>query len=261
MYCDYVHRRWPNINHISGIGNGRETKEERERFDKESELDDKINVRPHITRLLGEQFLPVQYYKGPIESCNFDDIPVPCVIKTRCQTGGTVLLSDKGSDNISNIIDKFKKRWSYRGMNNDVIIEEKLTLPVENGLERRYELMTFGGVVKTINVTYENISSKKIVLPFDRNWCRTLLYHNSVAPIQRTVPKPDNLMDVIDFAEKCAKYYVNYTGIHHVRVSVYDLNGNLKFGEYTGATCGGSGGGASFQKQMGYWWKEAESEK
>lgn len=257
MYCDYVNQRWPNINHINGHGNGRESKQERKRFERESELDDKIEVRPHILKLLGNDALPSLYYKGPIERCNFDTIPIPCVIKTRCQTGGTVLLLDKHPDKISSLVKFFNKRWSYRGMNNDVVIEEKLALPVENGMERRYELMTFGGRVKHINVAYENIGSKKIILPFDLSWQRTMVYHNSVAAINKTVPKPDNLMDVIEFAEKCAMYYVDYTGIPHVRVSVYDVNGILKFGEYTGATCGGIGGGKLFQQQMGAWWKEA----
>jgi len=43
MFCDLTKQRWPNIDHISGNGNGRETIEERERFTKESELDDKIS--------------------------------------------------------------------------------------------------------------------------------------------------------------------------------------------------------------------------
>ena len=262
MFLEKIKKRWPNIEHIKGKGNGRESKEERERVTKESELDDKIIVRKHLEPLIGVDSLPKLYYSGPVEDCIFKDIPLPFVIKTRCQSGNCKVINSLDGNVIDMLRTFYKKAWSYRGMNNDVIIEEKLDVKCPNerfkNCDYHYELMTFGGKVKNIIYHVDINSNQKQVLPYYPDWKRNMLYSNSVLPMDVEIPKPENLDKLFEFGEKCAEYYCNYTTIPHVRISVYELkNGKYIFGEYTGATTGGGGGSTEYQKQMSNWWMES----
>ena len=258
MFNNFIKSRWPNIDDVTGKGNGHETPTERKRFETESELDDKITVRKHLQPLIGKESLPKVYYTGPVEECDFRLIPLPFVIKTRCQSGNTKIISSL--NDLESIIKFYKNQWSYRGRNNNVIIEE--VCDIQNSIlfkdfKYHYELITFGGKVTNILYQIDIPPEQKIVLPYYPNWTRNMLYPNNVMAINGEVPRPNNLENIINFAEKCAKFYINYTSIPHVRISVYVLKNNkLVFGEFTGATCGGLGP-EEYQSKMGLWWKES----
>lgn len=251
MFKSLLNARWPNIDHMKKA-NSKAPEDEIIRYERESELDDKIDVLHKLDKLI-PQHLPEVYYTGPVEQCDFSQIQTPFIIKTRCQCGNSRVVHDHSS--IKQIIDFYKKQWSYRGRNNDVIIEEYLSQ--SGGNKFYYELLTFGGRVKSINYNILDGIKNKDILAYYPDWTRHNIWGKITAPLHVTVPRPDNLDKIIELAEKCAQYYLEYTGIPHVRVSVYDINGRLYFGEYTGGSNGGNGP-PLMQSTFGNWWLESE---
>ena len=87
LYKQLCDRRFPNINHVTGKGNGKECKVERMLFERESEFDDKIDMLPHVKHVLAEEEMVPVLYTGSIDECDFSQLEVPYIIKPRCQCG------------------------------------------------------------------------------------------------------------------------------------------------------------------------------
>lgn len=248
LYKKLCDRRFPNINHVTGKGNGKECKGERMLFERESEFDDKIDMIPHIESILtNEEMVPI-LYTGSIDECDFSQLEVPYIIKPRCQCGvQDIIQSTPSPEKVSSLKRKYMSQWNYRGRNNHVIIEQFIPNMIH------YEVFVCDGDIKTIVLWDGNMR-----IPFDENWNRNILYAHSVPPLHVVLDKPQTFSRITALASKCGKLYSEYTAIPLVRIGIHqDETGNVMLGEFTGATCGGNAGSATVSNTFGTWWLDA----
>jgi hypothetical protein len=113
--------------------------------------------------------------------------------------------------------------WGYDGTRRIVLVER--LLDVDGQIPKDYKLFVFGGVVRYIQVDGDRFVTHKRDI-FDRQWQRLdvrLGYPNSDVPPSR----PVTLDRMIAVAEHIS------AGVDFVRVDLYDVAGQVKFGELT----------------------------
>lgn len=248
LYKQLCDRRFPNINHVTGKGNGKECKVERMLFERESEFDDKIDMLPHVKHVLTEEEMVPVLYTGSINECDFSQLEVPYIIKPRCQCGvQDVIQNTPSPEKVSSLKRKYMSQWNYRGRNNHVIIEKFIPNTIH------YEVYVCDGNIKTIVMFVDGMK-----IPFDEKWNRTLFHVNNVPPLHVVRDKPQTFPQIIALASKCGTLYSDYTAIPLVRIGIHqDETGNVMLGEFTGATNGGNAVTELLHKTFGTWWLDA----
>lgn len=248
LYKQLCDRRFPNINHVTGKGNGKECKVERMLFERESEFDDKIDMLPHVKHVLTEEEMVPVLYTGSINECDFSQLEVPYIIKPRCQCGVQDIIQNTPSpEKVSSLKRKYMSQWNYRGRNNHVIIEKFIPNTIH------YEVYVCDGNIKTIVMFVDGMK-----IPFDEKWNRTLFHVSNVPPLHVVRDKPQTFPQIIALASKCGTLYSEYTAIPLVRIGIHqDETGHVMLGEFTGATNGGNAVTELLHKTFGTWWLDA----
>lgn len=129
------------------------------------------------------------------------------------------------------------KQWAYKDVDRCIFVEAYIEDPNTHDLPD-YKFYCFGGEVKLIFVGMERFTNKDGVLVniYDRNWNKMPFEHNHVNFVGET-PRPNNLDEMIEIAEKLAKYVNN----PYIRIDLYNINGHIYFGEFTFYHAGGFG--------------------
>lgn len=203
-----------------------------------TKLCDKYEVREYIGRKLGEQYLiPLLGVYNNFSEINFEELPDRFVLKCTHDSGGVIICKDKSQFNIEDAKKKMNRwlkrnyyystrEWPYKNIKPRIICEQYMV--DESGTELKdYKLMCFNGKVKCSFVCLNRNSKKGLnvdfydmdwkLMPFERH------YHNS----GRIIPKPKNFDKMIKIAEELSK------DIPFVRVDLYEINGQVYFGELT----------------------------
>ena len=198
---------------------------------------DKYEVKKFISNIIGEQYIiPTLGVWDSVEDIDFDALPNQFVLKCTHDSGGLVVCKDKSSLDISetkNILNKALKtsfyyigrEWPYKNVK-PRIIAEKYMEDTLTGELRDYKFFCFDGVVKSFRVDTERGTGNVKMDYFDRN--------GKHMPFERghknadVMPKvPQNINEMMDIAEKLSK------GFCHLRVDLYNANGEIYFGELT----------------------------
>lgn len=240
-------------------------------YKRESELNDKITVRKHLSKITDK--LPTAYFTGNIKNCDFSKLPQNYIIKPRCMCiGKGITFVRNGIDtktgkpvNVNNIKNFYIRFKSNRGSGNHVIIEEYLFDVGSDGNEKtindEYKFFIFGGKVQIISVIRDINTPRHLKIDHDLNWNRVRMHNCRAAPLDIKVEKPENLNDMIEFAEKVANYYHQYTKIPFVRVDLYNIDTKdgkrIFFGEFTGGPNGGKGITQEYQQLFGKYWSKS----
>jgi hypothetical protein len=233
------------------------TQDEMRRVALETQLDCKLQCRSHLEAFA--QYMPKLYFEGHVDACDFAALPKRYVIKPRCQTG-VLMLMDDGIDLKSGrrvghdeIREFFARQWCYRGLNNDVLVEEMVENRDGSPCVSQFKCLTFHGRVEYIHYVTVGYDLGCVAYDYDRDWQRVALYH-SAQPVEREIPRPAHFPFVIALAEQLADYYRSWTGIEHVRVDLFDSDKGPVFGEYAGGTNGGEGFTEDAQRLLGSLW-------
>ncbi|KGV63040.1 tupA-like ATPgrasp family protein [Burkholderia pseudomallei ABCPW 91] len=233
------------------------TPDEMRRVACETQLDCKLTCRSHLHAY--REYLPKLYFEGNVADCDFDALPARYVIKPRCQTG-VLMLMDDGVDlktgraaRHDEIRAFFARQWCYRGLNNDVLVEEMIENRDGSPCVSQFKCLTFHGRVEYIHYVTVGYDLGCVAYDYDRDWNRVALYH-SAQPVERGIARPDTFPMVIELAERLADYYRHWTGIEHVRVDLFDSDKGPVFGEYAGGTNGGEGFTEEAQALLGALW-------
>ena len=118
------------------------------------------------------------------------------------------------------------REWPYKHVPPRIIAEEYID---ENGhTPEDYKILCFNGRPDNIMVCADRESGTTKFYFFDTDWkLRRLNGWGLKAPEGFTLPKPDNLDEMLGIAEKLSE------GIPLLRVDLYDVNGHIYFGETT----------------------------
>lgn len=195
-------------------------------------VSDKFAARAYVADRVGEQHLVKLLWHGEDPSViPFERLPSEYVIKTN--HGSSQIVVVRGKADRTDIIEKLsgwlKKNyyWScreaqYYDVKPRVMIEEYLRSQDGSG-PLDYRFWCFNGVPEVIQVD----NHAHDINPFyDIHWNQLDLYYRDHAA-RTSIPKPINYERMLALASQLS------TGFDFVRVDLYNIDGNIYFGEFT----------------------------
>lgn len=208
---------------------------------------DKFDVRAYVeSKGLKDILIPNYGVFSSANEIDFASLPQSFVIKTTDGSGGQniVICKDKSKLDIPSTIShlnswKNKKdvdagrEWAYTGIKESrIIIEKYMENPVnpEEGIPD-YKFLCFGGKPQYIFYDCDRyITHKRNV--YNTEWKR-IYVDTDCKQKDIVVPKPKNFDKLLHIAEKLSKDFP------FVRVDLYDIDGEVYFGELTFYPCSG----------------------
>ncbi len=203
-----------------------------------AKLTDKYAVREWVADTIGEQYLiPLLGVWDHYDEIDFSKLPEKFVLKTNNGSGTNLVVTDKASIDHKKAKRDFefwlKQDFAFSGRGYELhyslikpkIIAEKY-MTDKTGELNDYKFLCFNGEPHFVWVDVGRYS-KHCRNVYDLEWnlqpWKQFTYDNSEKPI----PKPENLQTMIELARKLSK------GFGHVRVDLYNIDGNIYFGEMT----------------------------
>lgn len=205
-------------------------------------LIDKYEVRKHISNIIGEQHLnPLLGLYNSFEEINFDILPNEFVLKPNHTSGDIFICRDKSKIDLEQLekqVNKWIKinfywahrEWPYKNIKPKILCEKFM---IDEGIQELmdYKFMCFHGKPKfcvvclnrNVNVNMDIYDMKWERMPF--RWT----FPNS----RKSIPQPINFEKMIEISKQLSK------NIPLVRVDLYEVNGQIFFGELTFYPCSG----------------------
>lgn len=206
---------------------------------------DKYAVKDYVRSIIGEKFIiPTLGVWNKPEEIDWDKLPERFVLKTTHGGGsnGVVICKDKSRFDSKRAIEKLNKslkqdifktlrEWPYKDVPKRIIAETYMEDSQTKELPD-YKFFCFDGEVKALFIATERGSGDVKFDYFDR-------FFNHLDLIQqhpmsgRNIEKPKCFDEMIRIAEKLSK------DIPQVRIDLYEVDGQVYFGEYTFTHHGG----------------------
>ena len=207
---------------------------------------DKLAAKEYVEKIIGSKYIiPTLAVYNSAEEIDFDKLPKQFVLKCTHDSGGLVVCRDKSKLDCEAARKKLHKglkrtyiiqnrEYPYRNVPRRIIAEQYME--DESGYELKdYKFFCFDGKPKALFVAtdrgFKGIETKFDF--FDMEW-HHLPFTNGHPNSDRQIPCPPNFEEMKDIAEKLS------AGIPHVRVDLYNVNGNIHFGELTFFHWGGT---------------------
>lgn len=198
---------------------------------------DKYAVREFVKEKIGEQYLiPLLYHTDNPANIIPDNMPdYPFIIKTNHGCGGHVIVKDKSKVEWIKVRKNLKKllkynyyyksrEWQYKDIEPCIIVE-KLLLDQNSNIPIDYKIFCFNGRVVYIAVL------------MDRNVDLKLNYYNPTWNLMDcfgTHLKPgDGIERPVSFNKMKSVAETLANGFRFVRVDLYNIDGDIYFGEMT----------------------------
>ena len=199
-------------------------------------LSDKYLVRDWIRNKIGEEYLiPLLGVYRSTREIDFNTLPNSFVLKANHGSGMNAIVKDKSTADMNAIIEKanqwLKTNYAFNEFEmhyNDI----PRRLIVEQYMENKdgdlpdYKFWCFDGKCRMIEMIVNRYSDPQTAF-YDSDWNRLAFTTGHYPPIDREIEKPAMLQKMIDIAEKLSEGFV------HVRVDLYQINSEIKFGEMT----------------------------
>lgn len=200
-------------------------------------LSDKYLVRDWVKDKIGEKYLiPLLGVWDTYDEINFEELPNQFVLKTNHGSGTVVIVKDKKTMNTKES-EKLFKDWmktdyayamgcemQYSKIDRKIIAEQYLE--TEYGELQDYKFLCFNGKPYFCWVDMGRFSTHTRNV-YDLNWnllpWNQHLYGNYKEPL----PRPKNFDTMVKIASTLCQ------GFDHVRVDLYNVNGDIYFGEMT----------------------------
>lgn len=233
---------------------------------------DKYAVKNYVTKQIGPQYIiPLVGVWDKPQDINFDSLPNQFVLKTTHGGGGggVVVCKDKTNFDIKKAIEILSdsmrsdgsilnKEWPYKNVPRRVIADTYMEDLKYNEL-RDYKFFCFNGEPKIMFIASGRMSNPEPYFDFfdmEFNHLNIKSAH-PCSPEGELPVKPDSFDEMKKIAAKLSE------GIPHVRIDLYEVNGQVYFGEYTFFHWGGCG---SFEPEewltiMGDWIKLPEEKR
>lgn len=200
-------------------------------------LVDKYEAKEYVRGVLGDEYIiPTLGVWDRFEDIDFEKLPNQFVLKTTHDSGGVVVCSDKKSFDKVAAKKKLNKslrnnyfldhrEYPYKHVPPRIIAEEFMV--DESGTELKdYKFFCFNGKCRMLFVaTDRNMGDVKFDF-FDENF-NHLPFRQGHPWADKKIKKPVGFDKMIELSEGLSK------GFPHVRVDLYDINGQIYFGELT----------------------------
>lgn len=201
---------------------------------------DKYRVRDYIAKKIGREYLiPLLGVWDDPDEIDFDSLPQQFVLKCNHNSGlGMCICRDKSKLDVKKVKADLRKglqqdyyitfrEWPYRDVPRKIICEKYME---DNSTAELvdYKFFCFDGRVDCVMVCLDRSSGNTKFYFFDRAW--NLLRYNirgKEAPENFTIPKPSNMEEMFEIAEKLSK------GLPFARIDLYSVSGRTYFGEIT----------------------------
>lgn len=200
---------------------------------------DKFLVRDFVSEKGYSEILNEIYgvYESP-NDIDFDSLPNEFIIKMTSGSGGNIIIEDKNNTDIDSINSRLtnwlKNRpaniageWAYNE-DSKIIIEKLLPMDENNDLID-YKFFCFNGKVDCLYVMVDyvhNTENGKCSF-YDLEFNKLPYHRTDFPPINRDVVKPKNFGKMIEIAKVLSQ------GFPHVRVDLFNIEGEIYFGEMT----------------------------
>lgn len=202
-----------------------------------AEMVDKAIAKDYVSRIIGEEYIiPTLGVWNTFDEIDFDKLPNQFVLKTTHDSGGVVVVSDKSKFDKEAARKKLEKslrnnyflqhrEYPYKDIKPRILAEQFMV--DESGTELKdYKFFCFNGKCKMLFVaTDRSIGDVKFDF-FDEKF-NHLPFVQGHPWATKEIKKPAGFDKMIELSEKLCK------GFPHVRVDLYDINGNIYFGELT----------------------------
>ena len=208
-------------------------------------LVDKLKVKDYVSERIGtDHIIKTLGVWEKAEDIEWDKLPTRFVLKTTQGGGniGVMICSDKSQFDKGKAIARMNsalkqnlyytsREWPYKNVEPLIFAEEYME--DEHGELRDYKFFCFEGKCKMVEVITERQTRKDAFANFfDRNYIP--MPFKGAHPTNPITPqKPDCFESMVKIAEQLS------TGIPHVRIDLYAINGQVYFGEFTFYHAGG----------------------
>lgn len=203
---------------------------------------DKIEVRNYIKEVLGKDIcLPLLGAWEHYDDIDFDSLPDRFVLKCNHDSGSTRVVHDKASMDHSGMKEFFEGRlrlnayvlgreYPYRDIN-PMICAEAYMVPDGRKDINDYKFLCFNGKPEVMFIVSDRHTDCRLDY-FDMDFNHlpiTAVYPNS----NKHIEKPRYFEEMNTLAQKLSQ------GMRFVRIDLYEINGQIYFGEFTHFDGGG----------------------
>lgn len=207
-----------------------------EHHEEYTKMVDKVQAKDYVASIIGECYIiPTIGVWENFDDIDFEQLPDQFVLKCSHDSQGIVICREKSKLDIEAARKKINRclrrnyywcgrEYPYRDVPKR-ILAEKLMVD-ESGTELKdYKFFCFDGEVKMLYVASERGKATKFDF-FDLNF-KHLPFRQSYPISQKTLLKPKNFDKMVEVARQLSQ------GFRHVRVDLYNVNGEIYFGELT----------------------------
>lgn len=238
-------KSWPDLDNPTTLSEKIQWLKLYDRHPDYTQMVDKIEAKKYAARLIGSQhIIPTIAVWDRVKDIDFDALPDQYVLKSNHRGGGMVFIcKDKASFNKRRAKRKLKhqllkdmycdtKEWPYKYVNRRILCEEYMV--DESGDELKdYKFYCFNGkpeFCQLVSSRYKDEDTRKDV--YDSSWTRQefsgpLDFNDRPKGYSEPIAKPENLELMLDIARKLS------SGLKFVRIDLYNINGQVYFGEIT----------------------------
>lgn len=201
-----------------------------------TDLVDKINVRPYVNSIMGEDmFFPLYGAWEHYKDINFDELPERFVLKCNHDSGSAKIIKSKSEINHEELNKFFEDRlrlnpyvigreYPYKNVKPMIMAEAYMTPQGEENIND-YKFFCFNGKPEIMFIATDRSTDVKFDF-FDMEF-----NHLDIVNIHpqsgQDFEKPKNFDKMVEIAANLSQ------GMKFVRIDLYDVNGKIYFGEYT----------------------------
>ena len=232
--CGY----WPNWNNPNTFNEKLQWLKLYDRRPEYTMMVDKYSVKEYVSSIIGSEYvIPTLGVWNRPEEIEWEKLPNKFVLKTTHGGGneGVVICKDKGAFDRKQAIEKLNRslkqdiycllrEWPYKNVQKRIIAEEYIES--YDGDLADYKFFAFDGEVKALFIGTERGTGDVKFDFFDANFNHLDLVQSH--PMSgKDIPIPTNFEKMKMLASKLSR------GIPHVRVDLYNVKGDIYFGELT----------------------------
>lgn len=200
---------------------------------------DKYAAKGYVAKIIGEEhIIPTIGVWDNVEEINFGSLPKQFVLKCTHDSGGVVICKDKDAFDGKAAIEKLRKglkksfyyytrEWPYKNVKPRIIAERYME--DESGYELTdYKFFCFKGKPEYMFIATDRYNKEEETkFDFYDMEFNHLPFTNGHPNAVKHIEKPAGFEKMKELAAKLSK------GIPHVRVDLYNVNGQIFFGELT----------------------------
>jgi hypothetical protein len=194
-------------------------------------------VRNHIRKSIGEEYLvPLIAVYDTVDEIDWGSLPEKFVLKCNHASGRNIICYNKDMLDKTESIKKLRKwlknnffwhgrEWIYKNIKPRIIAEK--FLEDNTGVLLDYKFMCFNGEPKCLFVCSDRNTSNALKVDFyDMNW-EHMPFERHYKNSGQIISKPICFDTMVELSKRLSE------GIPFVRVDLYEVNGNVYFGELT----------------------------